>query len=122
MSWAHVLNVAGCLLLLASCGGSLPNSAVSRHLAGRYAGALSAETALPTVIRDRGITVPDSSSAVPLLEQLRDALAKSDPAGAFAGVTYDLTYGNKLDRDWIVQSPNMWGRKSTDLGAGHSDG
>src|SRR4051812_5611790 len=121
MSWAHVLNVAACLLLLASCGGNLPNSALSRHVAGRYAGALSAETAVPTVIRDRGIKAPDIASPVPLLEQLRDALAKSDPSGAFAGITYDLTYGNRLGRDWIVQSPDIWGRKSADVGVGHSD-
>src|SRR5512146_768005 len=44
---------------LASCGGNLPNSAVSRHLAGRYAGALTDSTAVPTVIRDRDIKVPD---------------------------------------------------------------
>src|SRR4051794_38900184 len=102
MSWAHVLKVAACLLLLASCGGSLPNSAVSRHLAGRYAGALSAETALPTVIRDRGIRVPDLSSPTPLLDQLYAELARSDPTGAFAGITYDLTSGNRLGRDWVV--------------------
>src|SRR3954469_25180898 len=107
MSWAHVLKVAACLLLLASCGGSLPNSAVSRHLAGRYAGALTDSTALATVIRDRHIRPPDLSSAVPVLEQLRAELAKSDPAGAYAGITYDLTRGNSLGRDWIVQTPNM---------------
>ena len=104
MSLGHALKAALCLLLvvgLGSCGGNLPNSAISRHLAGRYAGALSAGTAVPTVIRDRGIHVPDSMSAVPLLEQLRDALAKSDPGGAFAGITYDLTYGNALRSDWI---------------------
>lgn len=118
MSPGHVLKAALWLLLLAglgSCGGSLPNSAVSRHLAGRYAGALSAGTAVPTVIRDRGIQVPDPTSPVPLLEQLRDALAKSDPGGTYAGITYDLTYGNALRNDWLVQSPNLWGRQATDL-------
>jgi len=118
MCLGHALKAALCLLLvvgLGSCGGNLPNSAISRHLAGRYAGALSAGTAVPTVIRDRGIHVPDSMSAVPLLEQLRDALAKSDPGGAYAGITYDLTYGNELRSDWLVQSPNRWGRKATDF-------
>ena len=118
MSLGHALKAALCLLLvvgLGSCGGNLPNSAISRHLAGRYAGALSAGTAVPTVIRDRGIHVPDPTSAVPLLEQLRDALAKSDPGGAYAGITYDLTYGNELRSDWLVQSPNRWGRKATDF-------
>jgi phosphatidylserine/phosphatidylglycerophosphate/cardiolipin synthase-like enzyme len=107
-------------LWLASCGGNLPNSAVSRHLAGRYAGALTDSTAVPTVIRDRGIQVPDLSSNV--LEQLRGELAKSDPSGTYAGITYDLTRGNTLPRDWIVQTPNLWGQRSAALPAGHSDG
>lgn len=103
------------LVVVGSCGGKLPNSATPRHLANQFAGALSDETAVPSVIRDRGIRVPDPSSGVPLLEQLRDELAKSDPGGAFAGITYDLTYGNTLARDWIVQSPDRWGRKASDL-------
>ncbi len=102
-------------IVLCSCGGNLPNSAVSRHLAGPYAGALSDETAVPAVIRDRGIRTPDIASPEPLLQQLRDALARSDPDGAFAGITYDLTAGNTLRSDWIVQSPNRWGHKSSDL-------
>jgi phosphatidylserine/phosphatidylglycerophosphate/cardiolipin synthase-like enzyme len=108
-------------VMLVSCGGNPPNSAVSRHLAGRYAGALTDSTAVATVIRDRGIRSPDLSSDVPVLEQLRAALAKSDPTGAYAGITYDLTRGNRLGRDWIVQTPDIWGRKSADLPAGHSD-
>ena len=109
-------------VMLAACGGNLPNSAVSRHLAGHYAGALTDSTAVATVIRDRGIRPPDPASGVPLLEQLRAELAKSDPTGAYAGITYDLTIGNRLDRDWIVQTPILWGRRASELPAGHSDG
>jgi phosphatidylserine/phosphatidylglycerophosphate/cardiolipin synthase-like enzyme len=105
---------------LAACGGNLPNSAISRHLAGRYAGALTDSTAVPTVIRDRHIKVPDIASPVPLLKQLRTELAKSDPDGAYAGITYDLTMGNTLRPDWIVQTPNIWGFKASALPPGHS--
>lgn len=118
MPRGHLLKAAFGLLALAAlaaCGGNLPNSAISRHLAGPYAGALSAGTAVPTVIRDRDIHVPDPASPVPLLEQLRDALAKSDPGGANAGITYDLTYGNELRGDWLVQTPNAWGRRPNTL-------
>lgn len=111
---------AALAVFLASCGGNLPNSAISRHLAGRYAGALSDSTAVPTVIRDRGIKVPDASSPVPLLEQLRTQLAKSDPGGAYAGITYDLTSGNTLPPDWIVQTPDVWGLKANALPPNHS--
>jgi phosphatidylserine/phosphatidylglycerophosphate/cardiolipin synthase-like enzyme len=116
----RALIFAALAAVLASCGGNLPNSAVSRHLAGRYAGALSDSTAVPTVIRDRGIKVPDITSTVPLLDQLRTELAKSDPGGAYAGITYDLTSGNTLPRDWIVQTPNIWGQKASALPPNHS--
>ena len=107
---------------LAACGGNLPNSAISRHLAGRYAGALTDSTAVATVIRDRGIRPPDLASNVPILDQLRAELAKSDPTGAYAGITYDLTRGNRLAEGWIVHTPDtMWGRKSSKLPPGHSD-
>jgi phosphatidylserine/phosphatidylglycerophosphate/cardiolipin synthase-like enzyme len=118
--WLLMMAFGAIAIALAACGGNLPNSAISRHLAGRYAGSLSDETAVPTVIRERGIKPPDIAAKAPL-EQLRAELAKSDPGGAFAGVTYDLTRGNTLPRDWIVQSPNQWGRKSADLPPGHSD-
>jgi phosphatidylserine/phosphatidylglycerophosphate/cardiolipin synthase-like enzyme len=107
--------------VLAACGGNLPNSVFSRHLAGRYAGALTDSTALVTVIRDRGIQPPDLSSNVPALDQLRAELAKSDPSGAYAGITYDLTRGNRLEGEWIMQTPDIWGRKASDLPPGHSD-
>lgn len=108
-------------LVLTSCGGNLPNSAVSRHLAGRFAGSLTDSTALATVIHDREIKPPDLSSRTPVLQQLRAELAKSDPSGAYAGITYDLTYGNRLPKDWVVATPDMWGRRTSELAAGHSD-
>ena len=115
---------ASCLLLIAvlgSCGGTLPNSAVSRHLASRFKGAEDNATPVAKVIRDRGLHVPDMQSDVPPLEQLQAELAKSDADGAFAGITYDLTQGNSLPRDWIVQTPDNWGRRANDLPPGHSD-
>ncbi|HEY6979813.1 hypothetical protein [Reyranella sp.] len=98
-----------------ACSGMIPNSAVSRHLAMRFTGALDAATPIPTVIHDRGIHVPDPASDVPILDQLEAELARSDVHSAFAGVTYDLTRGNKLAGDWIVQTPNWWGRRAADL-------
>jgi hypothetical protein len=43
-------------------------------------------TPIGEVIRDRDIRTPNEDSAVPLLEQVRRELAKSDPKGAFAGI------------------------------------
>jgi phosphatidylserine/phosphatidylglycerophosphate/cardiolipin synthase-like enzyme len=100
--------------LLASCTGELPNSAIPANQAERdYS--LSATTPIAAVIRERDIKTPDQSSPVPLLEQLRRELAKSDPSGAFAGITYDLSAGNTLPNDWLVQSPRRWGHRADDL-------
>jgi phosphatidylserine/phosphatidylglycerophosphate/cardiolipin synthase-like enzyme len=113
-----------CLLLLAmlgSCSGVLPNSAVSRHMANRYRGAVNNATPVAQVIHERGLHVPDMQSDTPPLEQLHGELARSDTHGAFAGITYDLSRGNGLPRDWIVQTPDIWGRRAGDLPPGHSD-
>ncbi len=112
IAWALLSLFLG---IIAACSGVIPNTAVPRHLAVRYVGALDAATPISTVIHDRGIHVPDPASPVPMLEQLEAELKQSDVKKAFAGITYDLTHGNKLDSDWIVQSPDRWGRRSSDL-------
>ncbi|HTR87672.1 MAG TPA: hypothetical protein VMI56_24540 [Reyranella sp.] len=118
LRWTLVLVL---LTAVAACSGSLPNSAISRHLAARYTTEVDTSTPIATVIRDRGIHPPDAAASTPLLEQLRAELAKSDVDGAFAGITYDLTQGNRLGPDWIVQSPDQWGRRASELPPGHSD-
>ncbi len=113
-----------CLLLVAalgSCSGVLPNSAVSRHMANRYRGAVNNATPIAQVIRERGLHVPDMQSDVPPLEQLQGALTRSDKHGVFAGVTYDLSRGNSLPRGWVVQTPDIWGRPANELSPGQSD-
>ena len=101
--------------LLASCGGDLPNTAVSREQGERYHSALSSATQITDLVRDRGITVPDEDSPFPCSSSCDAKLAKSDPNGAFAGITYDLTGGNRLPTDWLIQSPTRWGRRADDL-------
>jgi phosphatidylserine/phosphatidylglycerophosphate/cardiolipin synthase-like enzyme len=118
MSVGRLLVVACAALflgVLVACSGSVPNSAFSWHLAARLVGPLDSATPIPTIIHDRGIHVPQESSDVPFLEQLQAELARSDLHHAFAGVTYDLTHGNRLAPDWIVQTPDRWGRRASDL-------
>lgn len=98
-----------------SCAGALPNSAVPDSQAERYYSALSATTPILSVMRERDISLPDETSPVPLLEQVRHELAKSDPNGTFAGITYDLSGGNSLLKNWVVQSPSRWGHRADDL-------
>ena len=108
MAW----KIWGLLLIaaLASCSGDLPSGSVAEGQGERAYGLLTPSTALSSLIRDRGLEAPDPSRSEPLLRQLKRELAKSDPTGAYAGITYDLTRGNTLKADWLVQTPNRWGR------------
>jgi phosphatidylserine/phosphatidylglycerophosphate/cardiolipin synthase-like enzyme len=102
------------LAVIGSCSGDLPSSSVDHSYSERAFGLLRSSTPLVTLMRDRDIRPPDLSASDPLA-QLQRELAKSDPSGTFAGITYDLTRGNGLLVDWLVQTPNRWGRKADDL-------
>src|ERR1700730_10328803 len=88
---------------LASCSGDLPNSAFVGGPGERGYSACSSAMPIVKLIYDRDIRTPDEASAVPMLEQVRRELAKSDPDGTFAGITYDLAGGNSLPTQWLVQ-------------------
>jgi phosphatidylserine/phosphatidylglycerophosphate/cardiolipin synthase-like enzyme len=103
------------LIALASCSGDWANTALRGGPGERGYSADAAATPIVDLIRDRDIKTPDEAAAVPLLEQLRRELAKSDPDGNFSGITYDLTGGNSLAPSWLVQSPLRWGRRAADL-------
>src|SRR5258708_17915458 len=101
--------------LLASCAGDPPNTVVSREQGERDHSALSSATQITDLVRDRGITIPDEDSPIPLLEQVRREVAKSDPNGTFAGITYDLTRANRLPTGSLMQGPTRWPRPAADL-------
>src|ERR1700730_16487548 len=93
-------------ILTASLGGCLhlPNTATPESTTRSTPSTPVTEaTPLTTLIKERGIAPLDRGAKLPLLEQTMVELSKSDRAGRYRGVTYDLTYGNKLDRDWLVQ-------------------
>lgn len=48
----------------------------------------------------------------PLLDRAMQRAAQTDPIGRLRGVTYNLTDGNRLPANWIVQTPDVWGRRS----------
>jgi Phospholipase D Active site motif len=102
-------------LIASACAGALPDTATPKNLVDRFFGTLNPKTPIDAIIHDRDIRTPDQSSETPLLEQVERELEKTDPTGSFRGVTYDLTSGNRLERNWIVQSPNWWGRRAADL-------
>ena len=102
-------------LMLAACSGAPPNSAVPEQIAEPHVGTRRATTPLAAITKQYDIHAPDPQSATPLLEQMERELAKSDPNNSFRGITYSLTRGNALGRDWIVQTPNLWGRRATEV-------
>lgn len=59
-------------------------------------------TPLVTLIKDRNIVSLDPASTVPLLDQAMIELGKSDVAGRYRGITYDLTHGNALAPNWLI--------------------
>jgi hypothetical protein len=76
--------------LLLSCSGQLGNSALSDDEAERAYSGLNTATPIAALIHERGIAIPDPSSPTPLLDQTRRELAKSDPRGAYAGISNAL--------------------------------
>ena len=110
-SWVYLV-----LLLVVSCSGHLPNTALRRHEANEHY-QINDSVPLVALMRERHIVPPDQASATPLLDQLQAELAKSDRAGRFKGITYDLTRGNVLARDWIVQTPDVWGKHASEVKA-----
>lgn len=100
---------------LGACGGAVPNSAIPDNLAERFYGTREAATPIAALLRNFNIRSPDFSSPTPPLEQLRQELAKTDPDERQRGIAFDLTTGNTLGRNWIVQSPDRWGRSGADL-------
>ena len=97
--------------LLAACGAQKPpNTAVPEQEAASKPGTLQQETPLTAIIRSRGVQPIKASSPEGLLPQILRELAKTDPQRRYRGVTYDYTTGNALERNWLVQTPDAWGK------------
>jgi phosphatidylserine/phosphatidylglycerophosphate/cardiolipin synthase-like enzyme len=103
-----VLSLAGCF--------HPPNTATADSAASPSpVTPLANTTPLTTLIKERGIAPLDPRSIVPLLQQAMVELGKSDPGGRYRGVTYDLTRGNALASDWLIQTPRLWNRPAASL-------
>jgi hypothetical protein len=57
----------------------------------------------------------DPNSKQLLVKQTLEELEKTDPLRIYHETTYRLTYGNRLPHDWIVQTPNVWGKAAADV-------
>lgn len=103
------------LLALTGCSGHPPNTAVPENKAAQSDGSLREATPLTAIIKTRGVRPLEPNSPVAILDQAQKELEKTDPHHRYRGVTYNLTATNALDSDWIIQTPNRWGRRGGDL-------
>jgi hypothetical protein len=76
---------------------------------------LAALGSLDDIKRQYAVARLDPSSPEPLVRQAAREVAKTDPLHKYEGITYRLTAGNRLDRDWLVQSPDAWGKSAADV-------
>ena len=102
-------------LVLSGCANHLPNTAVASANAESKFSSVNEATPLATLIKERNIQPLDPAAPLPLLSQLQRELQKSDAPGRYKGITYNLTTANAIDGEWIVQTPNHWGRAGADL-------
>jgi phosphatidylserine/phosphatidylglycerophosphate/cardiolipin synthase-like enzyme len=100
--------LAGCL--------HVPDTAHPADATAPIRGPITTATPLADVIGKRHVQPLDPDAATPLLEQAMAELAKTDPKNRYRGVTYDLTKDNVLGPQWLVQTPNVWGRRSAKVG------
>ncbi len=105
---AAALTVAGCV--------HLPDAADMPSGTDRTSGGITPATPLTEVVRKRQVHPLDPAAATPLLDQAMVELAKTDEHGRFRGITYDLTKDNVLGSQWIVQTPDAWGRPGASVG------
>lgn len=108
--WARGVAGAALSVLLACCSGQKPNTATSSQEAARQPGTLQAETPLAAIVRSRDVKPVNAASPEGLLPQILRELAKTDPQRRYRGVTYNYSGGNALERDWLIQTPNAWGK------------
>jgi phosphatidylserine/phosphatidylglycerophosphate/cardiolipin synthase-like enzyme len=100
--------LAGCI--------HLPDAAHPVNDTDRTSGGIAAATPLAEIVRKRDVRPLDPGAATPLLDQAVVELAKTDEHGRFAGITYNLTKDNTLDPNWVVQTPDVWGRRASSVG------
>jgi phosphatidylserine/phosphatidylglycerophosphate/cardiolipin synthase-like enzyme len=70
---------------------------------------------LPAIMQRYHVEPLDPNSTKLLVKQTLEELEKTDLLRRYKGTTYRLTYGNRLPHDWILQTPNVWGKAAADV-------
>jgi phosphatidylserine/phosphatidylglycerophosphate/cardiolipin synthase-like enzyme len=116
LAFASLLGV----IVLAACT-QTPNTAFVEHEALEDRLPLHRAKPIAAIVRDLAIRPPDPSLPTSLLQQIVAELRKADPGHKYEGATYRLSEHNALDRGWLLQTPNWWGRRAADLPAYEPD-
>jgi phosphatidylserine/phosphatidylglycerophosphate/cardiolipin synthase-like enzyme len=66
---------------------------------------------LEEIAQGFGVTPLDPNSKTPLVNQALVEVEKTDPLRLYRGTTYGLTLDNRLPAHWLLQTPNIWGRR-----------
>lgn len=110
-----VQGIVVCVVLVLSClsGCSLlPNS---------DGVALETDLSLRELARRMKVHELDPRGTTPLLVQAFEQLERTDFSHQLKGVTYQLSDGNRLAGDWLVQTPAAWGLRAEEVIPGRSD-
>jgi hypothetical protein len=59
-----------------------------------------------------GVQPLDPHAAVPLTKQALEEVEKTDPLRLLRGTTYGLSSGNALPHGWIMETPDVWGKRA----------
>jgi len=95
----------------------LPDTARSEGASDHSTGKITTATPLAEVIAKEHVQPLNPAAGTPLLDQAILELAKTDPENSYRGITYNLTKDNALGIDWLVQTPNIWGRRAASVGS-----
>lgn len=70
---------------------------------------------LETIAEHYDVAPLDPQSKTPLVKQAAEQLEETDPFRGLRGTTYRLSYGNQLPEDWLIQTPDVWGKRAAEV-------
>lgn len=75
-----------------------------------FEGAKGGPQGLDGIARQFGVQPLDPASSVPLTKQALEEIEKTDPFRQLKETTYELTQGNHLPANWLIQTPDVWNK------------
>ena len=70
---------------------------------------------VPFMANKQGVWKIEPVGPTDVLDQLFEHVYKLDRNGDYLGKTYSLTTDNALPSQWVVQTPNVWGKRASEV-------